>query len=267
MEETPQEKRNRAFEAYKARNPGQSYAQWLHQAAVKHVKQGLQHATLGSNLQNTDDWWDAGRVTFNRYLKLAAIAPDAKVVDYGCGSLRVGGHFIRHLEPGHYYGLDVTTDLIEAGKAMIGDALLVEKAPQFGPIDAAALKKAAAFGADYVISTAVCYHVYPEEAPVYFDNLRQLAKKPGARVLFDASISDTPTGEHALSKPIDYFVQALAPLEFVNFHVAVERNGEAIGILEFLQPQKAGTLRKLAAKAVKTVNTAKKSAAPRRKRP
>lgn len=251
MEETAREKRNRAFGVYKTRNPGSTYAQWLHEAAVNHIKLGRQHATLGSNLGNPD-WWDAGRMTFERYLKLAGIAPTAKVVDYGCGSLRVGGHLIRFLDPGHYFGLDVTTGLIDAGKELVGPVLLAEKRPQFGAIDAATLKKAKAFDADYVVSTAVCYHVYPDEAPVYFDHLHQLAAKPGATLLFDASVSARPSTEHALAMPVDYYVQSLTPLEFVGFHVAVERNGESIGILQFRRSIKAKAPRKPATTAKKS---------------
>jgi hypothetical protein len=238
MEETPREKRNRAFEAYKAKNPGRTYAEWLHGAAVNAVRGGSRHATLGGNIGFTD-WWDAGRPSFMRYLKLAAFSPETKVVDYGCGSLRVGGHFIRYLERGNYFGLDVTTALIDTGKDLIGSEMVSEKTPQFGPIDAASLKRATAFGPDLVISTAVCYHVYPEEAPVYFGNLRRLTKKPGAKLMFDASVSASLSAEHALSMPVDYYVAVLAPLEFVKFHLSVERNGEALGVLEFRQPAKA----------------------------
>lgn len=234
MEETPREKRLRNFREYQERNPGRSYAQWLHDAAVTHVRNGSQHATLGSNL-NKGEWWEAGLATFTRYMKLFPIKPDSKLVDYGCGSLRVGGHFIRDLNPGKYFGLDVTTALIEAGKDIIGKEMVAEKRPKFGPIDEPTLEKATAFGADFVCSTAVCYHVHPDEAPVYFGNLARLAAKPGATLAFDVSLSDKPVTEHALSMPIEYFVGMLKPLEFVAFHKsAVREDGkQVLGIAEF----------------------------------
>ncbi|HWD28511.1 MAG TPA: hypothetical protein VG387_15175 [Rhizomicrobium sp.] len=241
MDETPQELRNRRFKEYQARNPGTTYAQWLHGAAVNHVKQGLQHATLGSNL-NKGEWWEAGRPAFERYRRVTGIQPDAKMVDYGCGSLRIGGHFIRYLAPERYYGLDVTTALIESGKELVGPELLAEKRPRFGAIEPQALKSAAAFGADCVISTAVCYHVHPDEAPVYFGNLRQLAAKADAKLLFDAVISDAPSAESALAMPVDYYVKALAPLVFVDFHVSAKRPSETIGVLEFRQPPRAARM-------------------------
>ena len=234
MTETPREVRNRRYRDYLARNPGRSYAQWLHDAAVTAVRNGSPHPTLGGNL-NIGDWWDAGRPTFNRYLKLFALQPDNKVVDYGCGSLRVGGHFIRHLNPGGYFGLDVTTGLIEVGKDLIGSALLAEKEPRFGPIDEPSLAQAAEFGADLICSTAVCYHVHPDEAAAYFANLISLTAKPGATLAFDVSLSDEPVADHALSMPIDYFIEQLRPLAFVAFHknAAREDNKQILGIAQF----------------------------------
>ena len=28
------------------------------------------------------------------------------LIDIGCGALRGGVHFVRHLDPGHYFGMD-----------------------------------------------------------------------------------------------------------------------------------------------------------------
>lgn len=240
MEETAQEKRNRHFQAYRERNPGKTYAQWLHDAAVAHVRNGTQHATLGGNLSK-GDWWEAGRVTFERYLKLFPIQPASKVVDYGCGSLRIGAHFIRYLNPRRYFGLDVTTALVDVGKELMGSDLVAERKPLFGAIGEQALARAADFGADFVCSTAVAYHVHPDEAPVYFGNLARLTAKTGATLVFDASLSDEPVGEHALSMPLDYFVQALKPLDFVAFHKNAVREGgkQVIGILEFRRAEAA----------------------------
>ena len=89
MEETPQELRNRRYLAYREKHPGHSYAQWLHDAAVVHARAGSPHATLGSNLNKSGDWWEAGRGAYERYRRLFPLAPDGKVVDYGCGSLRI----------------------------------------------------------------------------------------------------------------------------------------------------------------------------------
>jgi len=236
--ETPREKRNREFLQYRSAHPGVTYAQWLNGAAIDYVKRGAKHATLGGNL-GYENWWDAGRSTVERYMRLFPFTPTSRVIDYGCGSLRVGGHFIRYLDAGCYFGIDVTMGLIEVGRDLVGAELLDEKKPQFGPIDEPTMERAARFNADIVFSTAVCYHVFPDEAPIYFGNLKRLAHKPGATLFFDVSVSDEPVLEHALSAPVEYYTKALAPLELVQLHAIATRTEQkqTLGILEFRTPE------------------------------
>ena len=60
------------------------------------------------------------------------IPPDSILIDYGCGSLRVGAHFIRYLDPGCYFGLELAEGLYEIGQEVIGRELLDGKFPRFG---------------------------------------------------------------------------------------------------------------------------------------
>jgi SAM-dependent methyltransferase len=50
------------------------------------------------------------------YLVDQGLQPDHHFLDVGCGSLRGGVHFIRYLEPGHYFGLDIQQRLLDAGR-------------------------------------------------------------------------------------------------------------------------------------------------------
>ncbi len=59
--------------------------------------------------------WDAiGDLQF-RQLVDSGLAPGHKLLDIGCGSLRGGVRFVRYLEAGHYYGLDLNVSLLDAG--------------------------------------------------------------------------------------------------------------------------------------------------------
>jgi len=49
------------------------------------------------------------------FLKERGLEPNHKLLDIGCGCLRGGLHFIRYLDAGNYYGIDVNRSLIEAG--------------------------------------------------------------------------------------------------------------------------------------------------------
>src|SRR5262249_41100784 len=146
-----------------------------------------------------------------------------KVVDYGCGSLRIGGHFIRFLDPDRYYGLDVTDGFFEMGRELIGHDLITQKRPRFAVIDVASLTDATAFGADIVLSSAVSYHVHPSETAIYYGNLQRLAAKPGARLFFDVSISDVPLRNKSWCWPLDFYIQSLPELTFINMDGGVYR--------------------------------------------
>lgn len=50
------------------------------------------------------------------YLVEQGLQPHHHFLDVGCGSLRGGIHFVRYLEPGHYCGLDIQQQLLDAGR-------------------------------------------------------------------------------------------------------------------------------------------------------
>jgi SAM-dependent methyltransferase len=60
-------------------------------------------------------WDEIGELQF-RYLKNAGLLPQHRLLDVGCGALRGGLHFIRYLNPGNYYGIDMNESLIRAGR-------------------------------------------------------------------------------------------------------------------------------------------------------
>ena len=59
-------------------------------------------------------WEDVGERQF-AFLRERGLAPEHYLLDVGCGAGRGGVHFIGWLKPGHYYGVDVRADLVQAG--------------------------------------------------------------------------------------------------------------------------------------------------------
>ncbi|KAK6145269.1 hypothetical protein DH2020_022089 [Rehmannia glutinosa] len=55
---------------------------------------------------NYGEPWAGGRDVFEFLAEWAHLTPDSKVLEIGCGTLRVGLHFIRYLDPGHYHCLE-----------------------------------------------------------------------------------------------------------------------------------------------------------------
>jgi SAM-dependent methyltransferase len=66
--------------------------------------------------------WEAmGKLQFD-YLVSEGLTPSARLLDIGCGSLRGGVRFAAYLLPGHYAGIDIDPDLIEAGRQELSAA-------------------------------------------------------------------------------------------------------------------------------------------------
>lgn len=58
------------------------------------------------------------------------LRPSDRLLDVGCGSLRLGSRAIAYLDPGGYFGSDLSEDLIDAGLALELDDALRAKAPR-----------------------------------------------------------------------------------------------------------------------------------------
>ncbi|UFJ42544.1 class I SAM-dependent methyltransferase [Brevibacillus humidisoli] len=73
-------------------------------------------------------WDEIGCLQF-AYLVKNGLQPEHHFLDVGCGSLRGGIHFIRYLNKGHYYGLDINSSLIEAGWKELEEQALLDRLP------------------------------------------------------------------------------------------------------------------------------------------
>jgi len=131
------------------------------------------------------DAWQRGAGSF-AFLKSYGLDRLHKVVDYGCGSLRIGMHFIDHLAPERYWGVDVTPRFFEEGVGLLDPALVAAKAPRFGVIDDATLRAIAAWQPDLVFSVSVLMHVPPAEIEGFLRKITGLLSPNGrAVVVFD----------------------------------------------------------------------------------
>lgn len=75
-------------------------------------------------------WDEIGRLQFD-FLVENGLVPQHKLLDLGCGCLRGGIHFIRFLEPAHYFGIDANQSLLDAGLEIeLPLAGLVERLPR-----------------------------------------------------------------------------------------------------------------------------------------
>ena len=185
---------DRRFRRWRARNPGATYADYYAASVSRKMRQGKAHYTLGSR-----GWapghgpavdWDAESFAERgmrlwHQIRAFGLEPGMRCVDYGCGSLRLGQHAVRYLDPDNYWGIDVVGTFIEHGIKLIGPDLLREKRPRFGVIDDFVLDEIGRWQPDFIFSNAVLQHVPPDELGVYFERLaRMMAPETRAYVLF-----------------------------------------------------------------------------------
>lgn len=83
-------------------------------------------------------WDEIGTLQFE-FLKEQGLTPENTILDIGCGSLRAGRHLIRYLDAGHYTGIDISEEVLEAGRALVESEGLGGKVPLLvrneGPLD------------------------------------------------------------------------------------------------------------------------------------
>lgn len=79
-------------------------AEWTAEAAAR----GAHREAVGGL------WEELGALQLE-FLKARGLKPHHRLLDIGCGALRLGVKAVDYLEPGHYYGQDLSAELIAAG--------------------------------------------------------------------------------------------------------------------------------------------------------
>lgn len=74
-------------------------------------------------------FWDALQRYQRRVLVEHGLQPGHRLLDIGCGPLQGGLAFIRYLEPGHYWGVDLDARRIEAAREQVAAEGLAGRRP------------------------------------------------------------------------------------------------------------------------------------------
>jgi SAM-dependent methyltransferase len=78
-------------------------------------------------------WLALGQLQFD-YLHGHGLRPEHRLLEIGCGNLRAGRLFIDYLEPGHYYGLDISPDILIAATRTVVEYGLQDKLAHLTPV-------------------------------------------------------------------------------------------------------------------------------------
>lgn len=133
-----------------------------------HIRQRIAN---GEHRQCIGGLWDELGALQLDYLKSEGLAAHHRFIDIGCGTFRAGVPLTAFLDPGHYYGIDLRPELIEAGyEREIEPAGLAAKLPR-GNLHATGTYDLAPFGTmfDYAIAQSVFTHIPAGELSACLD--------------------------------------------------------------------------------------------------
>jgi hypothetical protein len=211
---------------WRAFNPRAPFAKYYADSIVRKLDRGRPHKTLGRFAFNRSSvlfsqgdrrrqFAGEGRDKYE-FLAKYAISPNAMIVDYGCGSLRIGQHFIRSQAPHRFWGLDVTDRFYTDGLALLERDLVETKQPQLRPIAEESLSEIRAALPDLIYSVAVMKHVPRSELETFWKNILGLLQ-PGATAVVFADVANVEmrTAAKNWAYPQDIIlalIQRIAPL-------------------------------------------------------
>lgn len=79
-------------------------------------------------------WMALGQLQYDYLVVEHGLQPTDRLLEIGCGNLRGGWRFIDHLEPGHYYGVDISPDILFAAQETLAAFDLQAKLPHLTPV-------------------------------------------------------------------------------------------------------------------------------------
>jgi 2-polyprenyl-3-methyl-5-hydroxy-6-metoxy-1,4-benzoquinol methylase len=152
-------------------------------------------------------WDEVGPMQLD-FLVGEGLARDHRMLDIGCGSLRGGRRFIRHLDPEGYTGIDISEGVIEAGKRLVLDEGLTDKRPRLIAHTAGDLRFAMLTGEsfDFLLAQSVFTHLEEAHIEECFRNVGRLMG-PESRFYFTFYSGETSVrrGQKSFEFPFAFF--------------------------------------------------------------
>lgn len=174
---------DRRAEAWARRNPGKPFSDYYVDHVRQHLDRGKAHPTLGTQgfdheVGSQIDWDRAnfatrGRNAWREY-RDAGVLPEMRIVDYGCGSLRVGQHAIRFADRGNYWGIDVSDTFFDEGRNLLEPEFIDNKRPRLSVISDPLIDLIGVWQPHFIFSHTVIQHIPKTELPTYFERLARM---------------------------------------------------------------------------------------------
>ena len=156
-------------------------------------------AAVGS--RSHDRWLARGRMQFD-YLRGHGLHPEHRMLDIGCGNLRAGWRFIDYLEPGNYYGIDISPDILVHAKRTLVDRGLQPKLPHLTITADLTLDFLPDDHFDVVHAHSVFSHSPPEVIEECLAHVGRVLRRDG---FFDFTFDRTEGPEHQVLREDFYY--------------------------------------------------------------
>lgn len=156
---------------------------------MERLDTGTVHPTLGPRLK--PGAVDRARRYVDRLVN-DGLGRQDRVVDYRCGTLRVGAFLIDYLDPERYFGLDLDQRLLDLGLQGLPAGLAGLKRPTLRVISDDVIASIAAVRPDTIFSLGVVQHIPPEELGVFFGNVSALAHDRTTIAIQVTKLLETP---------------------------------------------------------------------------
>lgn len=167
-----------------------------------------------------------------RLLCALGLRESHRVLDFGCGSLRLGRLLIPYLLPGGYFGIDPNTWLIEEGiRNEVGQSLVDRKRPAFSDNDDL---NCSVFGTrfDYIVAQSILTHCGSDVAAPLIEQFSRVIAPRGLVLVSIIEASDGNTNERAMGQDSHGWVYpdcvAYHERELLAFFAAAGLNGTRI---------------------------------------
>jgi hypothetical protein len=179
-----------SFEEWKAINPSGTFSQWYVYTVLDAVAGNKKrpHATLGPNLKpgSLERAADIAKLVIE-----FGVRKSDTVIDYGCGTLRIGQFLVEYLDPQKFIGLDIDQRIVDQGLAMLAPALVAEKQPTVDVIDEEAIARIADQRPRWIYANDVLHHVAPEDLSEFFENIYRLGNAETTNMIWTQVGEDT----------------------------------------------------------------------------
>ncbi|AZQ39137.1 class I SAM-dependent methyltransferase [Streptomyces cyaneochromogenes] len=156
-------------------------------------------AAVGSH--SRERWLALGAMQFD-YLVGHGLRPEHRMLEIGCGNLRGGWRFIRHLDPGHYYGIDISPDILFAAQDTVVEMGLQQRLPLLTPVRDLTLRFLPDAHFDVVHAHSVFSH---SPLPVIEECLANVGRVLAPGGWFDFTFDRTEGEEHQVLREDFYY--------------------------------------------------------------